>query len=397
MGQSKIQSLDGIRGMAAVFVLFSHVFLWFDPYLHGGARRDANPSAFAEGLFNSPFTFFYKGEAAVWIFFVLSGFVLSYGLLKKKGDISAIRTAAEKRYFRLGAPVFSAILIGYILMSLGVFKGAEFGLTNNLSQKYTYSGSFLEAITHGLWGSLVLGENKYDYVLWTISIELYGSFLIFGLIALFGRSLVILRSISVILIIVCMGGSNSMLSSMGLFSFGLLLASFPIPKTGNFKKTVVALILLTLGLYLAGYNPHSDSYSTMVDLAHLIQDYSGWKLHWPHLYPQIGTCFIVTCLLISPRIFKPLERNVFQWLGRISFSFYLLHSFVLAMVAPHLTVAFPKYEAMTLTLAISLPLTLIISQLFYKYVDKPSTLLARRISYSQHKDGSAKEHLQTAP
>lgn len=394
MVKNKIRSLDGIRGIAAISVLFSHVFLWFDPYLHAGKRASESPSEFSHWLFNSPFTFFYKGESAVWLFFVLSGFVLSRGILKKKEDISAIRTAAEKRYFRLGIPVFAAILIGYALMTLGVFKSAEFGLTNKLSEYYLFESNLWEAISHGLWGSLIYGEYKYDYVLWTISIELYGSFMIFALVALFARRLNLLRLVSIGVILGCMGGSNSMLSSMGLFSFGLLLASFSLPKNSASAKKILAFTTLIFGLYLAGYSPHSESYSIMVSLAHIVQGYSGWSIHWPHLYPQVGAALIVSCILIHPGVFNLLEKSFFQWLGHISFSFYLLHSFILALVAPYLTVALPKYEAMALTLLIVLVITLIASHVFYRYVDKPAVSLVSRHGY---KTLTTDEQLQTAP
>lgn len=72
--------IDSLRGIAAIIVIMSHSFLYFIPSVHTG---NVIKGTFEYYLYNSPFTFFYKGSSSVYLFFILSGFVLSYSCLIK--------------------------------------------------------------------------------------------------------------------------------------------------------------------------------------------------------------------------------------------------------------------------------------------------------------------------
>ncbi|WP_019915138.1 acyltransferase family protein [Paenibacillus sp. HW567] len=77
MSDSKLLYLNGLRGVAALVVVFSHYTLSFFPALHTGNTSDVYNS-FELFVSGSPLNVFYNGSFAVFIFFILSGFVLSY-------------------------------------------------------------------------------------------------------------------------------------------------------------------------------------------------------------------------------------------------------------------------------------------------------------------------------
>lgn len=385
---AKITYLDGLRGLAALSVIFSHVFLWFNPYLHRGAVANQTAGEFSQWLFNSPFTFFYRGNAAVWLFFALSGFVLTYSLLKRKDSIESLRTAASKRYFRLGIPVFFSVLIGYLLMKLGVFQAKELGATASFNLAYTYGGDLWGMLKQAIWGSMLLGQGSYNYVLWTISIEFYGSMLVFAVIALFGGNVQVLRLVSVLMFCFFIVSFERLYSSMALFSVGMFLATFKIRERSGIGLVICSLVSLVIGLYLFGYHPGSDAYTYLVKFAGVYKAHIPSNLNWPVFYPQVGAIFVLLCVLISAKIFKILDYSFFQWLGKISFSLYLLHSFVVAILAPHVAQYYGGMVGALLCLAVTIPVTFAVSHVFYICVDKHFTDVVGRVFSIK---GTAKE------
>ena len=86
---SKINAAESIRGLACLAVVFSHLAMSFFPYLHHFDPKDQADPNWVSWVHHSPFAFVYSGDAAVFVFFVLSGYVLSYALLKNPQQFSA--------------------------------------------------------------------------------------------------------------------------------------------------------------------------------------------------------------------------------------------------------------------------------------------------------------------
>ncbi|WP_163907558.1 acyltransferase family protein, partial [Proteus mirabilis] len=81
---NKLLAVEGVRGLACLMVLLSHLTSIFFPYLHS-QKPELIKSSFDETLFNYPLGFLYSGTSAVYIFFCLSGFILTYACVNK-GD-----------------------------------------------------------------------------------------------------------------------------------------------------------------------------------------------------------------------------------------------------------------------------------------------------------------------
>ncbi|PRN05729.1 hypothetical protein A0O30_06700 [Pseudomonas sp. LLC-1] len=306
----------------------------------------------------------------MWLFFILSGFVLSYGLLKRKENLNAIRTAAVKRYFRLNVPVFFAVMLGYIAMALGAYKAQEFGVSNPFSLIYTKAvPDFWQALGQGLFGSIVYGNTTYNYVLWTISIELYGSFLVFSVIALFGGNINVLRAVCVIIFMCTLHSQDREISSMSLFVAGVVLATLKQDQLASRFGVLSSVILVATSLYLMGYYPMSSSYEGLVKFAALMKSEFGYVTNWARLYPQVGAIILLYSTLLSSVILRSLGAPVFEWLGKVSFSVYLLHSIVLAIVGPYVFLYFSGLQAACVSIALVLPVTLLVSHYYYIYVD----------------------------
>jgi peptidoglycan/LPS O-acetylase OafA/YrhL len=98
--------------LAALVVLAHHTLLAFAPRLDGlffPAERF--------GLFGTPFYAFLNGAAAVALFFVLSGFVLTYRIIAT-GNPAGLGIAALKRWPRL-AGLVALVTFGAGLLAWG--------------------------------------------------------------------------------------------------------------------------------------------------------------------------------------------------------------------------------------------------------------------------------------
>src|SRR3954453_4043897 len=113
--RERLIELEAVRGIASVLVLVHHSLLGFAPSLHGLV---APPGPWS--LFGTPFFAFIDGSAAVVVFFVLSGFVLTYRAIGHD-DPKPLLTGALKRWPRLALPVLISTTIGGLLAALDLY------------------------------------------------------------------------------------------------------------------------------------------------------------------------------------------------------------------------------------------------------------------------------------
>jgi len=372
------QFLDGVRGIAALSVVLSHLALWYFPEAHSGIGPNmASASPVAVWLYHSPLSFFYKGGYAVSVFFVLSGFVLTTICMKKRAEPIYLAKATAKRYIRLGGPVAASVLLCVTLQSLGVFHNIDLGISVPLSNAYDSESNWWAAIKSALYGSMLYGDRSFNYVLWTISIEFYGSLLIFSLVGIFGPSGHLLRRAAIVLALIFLFQPGSLVN-YSMFFFGALLTTVNFNSSRSITATGIAAI--AGGLYLGGYAPTSHSYSLLVKLANALQTH-GIKMNWPGAYSCLGaTLLIYGCLAI--RGIQPLlSSRMLSWLGAISFSLYLTHSFVLTAIAGPVMHHFGEN---TLSFAISAVLvigaSMICAHIFWTIFDIPSIRAADRFA-----------------
>jgi len=173
----KIEYLDGLRGLAALMVVFAHFRdLRLPPIV-----TDA-PVSFLDFVTRTPLMLLLASHIAVRIFFMHSGFVLTWKYFHS-GDYRILMSMAARRIFRLGIPIFASVLFAFVLMRLGWMQNsaaAVKALESPLRTAYTFNPTLSSAVRDALGGWLFRQSFRYNGALWTMPIELVCSYLVFA-------------------------------------------------------------------------------------------------------------------------------------------------------------------------------------------------------------------------
>lgn len=362
----KINYLDGLRGIAAINVMIMHFFILLVPAI---IYSDRMPSHFGglEQLFSStPLGLIGAGNFSVCIFFVLSGYVLTYKYFKMK-DKKIIINGAVRRYIRLFVPVFAAIILAFLLASTGVFhyyiETAMISGNNNYANYWTFTPDIVDAVKQAIWGSFFAGEDTYNPVLWTMTIEFYGSMLVFAMALLFG----VQRTRWTFYLAAAVLFFNSYYFA---FVIGMVLADTFNSKTSVFKtdNKIMLSILLISGLFLGSYPVGTVTNDSLYGFL------NNGLFQTPKLtYHILGAGMIMYVLLNSRWLQNIFSSSVPVFLGKISYSLYLIHFLVISSFTCALFLflhsVFQYGTAVFISCFLSVLLIIPLSYLFYKYVD----------------------------
>ncbi|WP_454825897.1 acyltransferase family protein [Paraburkholderia xenovorans] len=364
------QSLEGLRGVAAVMVIFSHLVLTFWPNM--AVNIIAAPHGpFQEFIFNSPLTFLFSGNLAVCIFFVLSGYVLTAKFWRTE-DMSVIWTLAARRYFRLMPPVLLSLLIGYAMLKAGLILAHEKDAPTWISWTYSLTPVLQTAVYDGLFRAF-LSDKAYVYnpVTWTMRYEFLGSLLTFSFCALcvgFKRRWILYIAVICVLMFTVPAGIY-----YALFIAGIWLADISLRKT----PAPIALGVLLIAAWLGGATPGSTSHA---DLEILSVSLNGYPTDFVHVANAIASILIVWVVLTSDLMAAFFA--FFHELGRRSFSIYLIHFPILASVGLFVfrkTYAhFPLHHSLSAAVAcaVTLVASYVASGLYATWIDGMSIRLS---------------------
>ena len=191
----RIAYLESIRGLAALQVLLLHFLAAFAPDLVFSLPAGA---AIAGYIHLSPLYFLYDGYSAVYIFFALSGYVLTRSFERHLARPSSQVLA---RIVRLGLPAMAATLVAAAVMGVFGKPNVAAGMLSGsawFAAQWNTDASVLSIARDGIANALFLGyrglpgvaylapwqqqvEQSLVAPLWTLSIEFYGSIIVLGL------------------------------------------------------------------------------------------------------------------------------------------------------------------------------------------------------------------------
>ena len=360
-------SLDGLRGIAALNVVFAHYVLAFFPFLLKGQYSDLVITRTLEGPWVDLLTFplisvFYNGHFAVMVFFVLSGYVMA--LPAYRGDRLTLKRRILGRYLRLNGPVFVIVLLSYLLSLQGFFFNQSAGVLSGsrwLTGFFKEMPELFDAVRSALYGSIILGDVRFVPPLWTIRIELLGSLVVlFCYLAPSIRSRCFIVLLAAILLWIVQ-------KDQAIFFFTLFAGSF-LPLIPSTKRRWPLYFLAGLGLFLGGYNKNFFCYQMLPEPLFLGVQLSDKKTFYNGL---AAISLVLSVIQGFGSLF--LQSPLCRYLGRWSYSLYLIHFLVLASWASWLY-GFLEQESLQdpLTLIGYLVASFCLSAILTRLVDQPT-------------------------
>lgn len=372
----KLLYLEGIRGLAAFIVLIGHLknIFFYDLEQHTLLYfTELTHSTFIATIINSFLVVLFDGHLSVQVFWFMSGYVISIKLFGKYGR-DYLKAASIKRYFRLAIPVLGSVSLAYGLLKLGLMYNLELAEFSgrpypSLTEMYNFKPDLAVALRSGLWDAFFDFKTKdsYNIVLWTMTPELYGSFFCFILFAVFNT-----RPYRYFIYLFLVLGAIFM-QYYWLVTFILSYVLCDIDHTSNRLKNISD--------WLSKYIFSKWLFSIAIILLLIIINGFAQKYYSAYAKIFVSAVFVFT-VMNSAFVRNFFSGKILVWLGKISFSLYLIHIPVIYSLTCFLymhTGLSHTYNALVSS-AITIIFVLGAAAVYTRFVDRPATGLSAKIA-----------------
>lgn len=307
MTQGRFTNLDAFRGIAALLVLLFHT-----PFING-----------------SKLSFLQSSDIFVDFFFILSGFVICHSYLKRIPQDYPFSAYLQNRFARI-YPLHITLLLTWLIFF--VFKELllrHLNIANdsvfNSNDGYAFFLNLTLLNAHGLDDHL-----SWNAPAWSIGAEFYTYLLFFFVAKKTGSTQALLCS----LIIVCCAYSfiyvNKPTTLLRTFDLGFIRA-----LGGFFTGVVIYILSNKINFKVAQLDRSSMTtievffiVAIYLSVTHLADTKNGqlviYTLFALTIFSYANTQGLVTGLL---------NKVIFQQLGKLSYSIYLLHALVITVIA----------------------------------------------------------------
>ena len=323
---ARLAFLDDLRGLAALAVFVAHSiqigFAYYEP----------------------PFRWFDLGQFGVVLFFLCSGFIIPMSLERAPARSGPLRSFWVRRVCRLYPLYWLSIALVLLSYAIGWEERSP----------YINSGSPAAIIANLTMLQGLFGQPHLLTVYWTLFFEL----LFYGVVSLLfalGTHMHTVRH-TVALLLLTIFTQLILPLTIGLH--------FPISFLSN-------LAVMFVGTALCRYHQREISGRTawqvvLLMLAMLLA--TGWESPAALAARVTALAIFGAGLLLSDRP----QPGSLLYRGRISYSFYLLHPFVLTAIQP-----LPSYSASLLVWSV---VTIALAAATYRWVEQPGIALGRRLT-----------------
>jgi peptidoglycan/LPS O-acetylase OafA/YrhL len=348
-GPSRIVGLDGIRGLAALFVVLNHIFERSWP---GNAVQHA-PWWAGEFIY---------GRFAVIVFIALSGFSLGLGPARSGWRLDSIAAFAHRRAWRILPPYWAALAFS-LGVTWWVFAQPGWAVPDGKS-----------VLVYGLLAQDAVSTGSPNRAFWSIAVEAQLYVLLPLLLVIVRRVSALAMTALVATIVVTVGGLGPHVALLNdallkftpdlavLFAVGVLAAGVVSadararsrPWTGYALVATIAVVVL---IAIMG-STWSIAHLFWVDLA--------WA-------PAIG-CWLAAIATSRPwSLVRFLDTGPLRSLGSFSYSLYLTHMPIVIAVSYGLVLGrvAPGPATFVVLSAILLPTTVGFARLFAAVFELP--------------------------
>ena len=387
---TRIHSLDSIRGIASMIVVIFHCLISFQ-VIENAYYQKFN-SEILRIFTNTPLHTFWAGPEAVFLFFVLSGFVLSLPYLNSEKGGPSYHNYIIKRICRIYLPY----IITMILYMLVIILLSDYRDIKSLSP--TFNNRWDHPIT---LKAVIFYIFMFDYdlanvngVIWSLVHEMRISIIFPLLIAVIKKvdwkvslpfglfsCIAINKALKTVSALLPNENISMIVSSLGntfyyipFFIIGAVFAKHRMDIVSFIKKLhpLLKILLFSIAIVLFNFrwvfhsiitNSYGKNYERLVSIM------GDWIIAG-------GVVLIFAVVLSSEKADWLLTRKPFLWLGKISYSVYLMHVMPIMLCARYLGQVIPLTIAIMLAPIFTLPL----AALTYKFIELPSMNLGKRLT-----------------
>lgn len=373
----KLDFVDGLKVLSCLTIFNFHFLNFFYCGFYSLLPSDFHTQFVEAFVGSTPLNLLMGGKFGVRIFMTISGFFVGYRFFVT-GDKSSLTTGVVKKYFRLVFPIITANVAIYTMMKLGLFMNTEASavagsqvFVGNYNQ---FQPSLLAAVWEAVWGCFATGANQYNGPLWFIYYEFFGTLLIAAILSLLGDS----RARYVAYAVGCV---LAIRSDFLPFLLGAVVCDLtyrpPVWLEKLSAQKWLMWILLVFGIALGSYPPIGEP-----------QRFAGtvYAMIPPKvmLYYIVGAACLLYAVLHLKAPQKVLGARALTWLNTYSYGFYLTHFLVLCTFSSGFYLALYKhvnYHVLAVVnYLLTFGITVFISFLIHKFVEKPGMQLANGIA-----------------
>jgi peptidoglycan/LPS O-acetylase OafA/YrhL len=347
--RQRLAGLDGIRGLAALYVVINHVFLRAFP----GYPVD-----------HAPFwaSWLIYGRFAVVVFIVLSGFSLALAPARRGWRLDGIAEFARRRAWRI-LPAYWAALVFSLAVAWLIVPQPGHGVPDAKS-----------VVVNGLLVQNIVGARSPNAAFWSMAVEAQ-------LYLLFPLLLLIVRRWSAVAMLAT---ATLVVAAVGIFGPHISKVDTFVIQSPPDLAALFAVGILCAGIVGASRARRSWPWAWLAlaaavpVLAAIWLQGSVWTLN--HLFwfdlalgPAIACLFAALATGRPAPLLRLLDTRPVHSLGLSSYSLYLTHAPIVAIVYAKIVAGWVDQgvPAFLVSLAIVLPLTIGFARLFAAVFETP--------------------------
>lgn len=366
---TRYEELDSLRGIAAIIVVILHMKM---------TLPHAWSQSFEKIVDKTPLRLLYMGHESVVFFFLLSGFVLALPYMR--GKAQPAKDFIVKRITRIWLPYIFVIALA-VLLSLNLPKADVSTLGPWIQSQWVSNNSPGLLIDHFfLVGTYDI--YAYNVSIWSLIHEMRISLFFPVLMPL------ILKwpwklTVAIGMALGILGGALHLVRVKQMVpSLMPALA----PQFQPLEKSLVYILMFLIGSVLCKHreaifeklqNLPKGRQVLLLVISILFYTYSSFlpavASDW---VATIGAIGIMMLALVHEGFSKFLLMKPLKWLGKVSYSLYLLHMVVILSMVQ---LFFPTL-GITGALWLSVPVILLASWACYHWVEEPAMRLGRKLA-----------------